>query len=341
MRKFGLCVLAFMVVWVLGFSHCVSSAEEAPREKLRVITTLFPLYDWARQISGDAAEVSLLLPPGVEAHSFEPTPRDIARIGKADVFIYMGDLMEPWVDKVLKGASGKDLLIIDASKGIRPSDDGHEHKPSAGKSIHKGGHHDEREHHRHEHADHLSKGEHRHDIGEDPHIWLEFNNAQKIVDSIASGYILKDPARRGVYEQRAREYNAELSALDASFERALATCKHRTLIYGGHFAFGHFARRFNIEYISPYKGFAPDAEPTPRDIADLIKTMKKSGIKHIFYEEGVEPKVAKVISEETGAEMLLLHGAHNVSKDELAHGETYISIMKENLDRLAKGLECR
>jgi zinc transport system substrate-binding protein len=118
----------------------------------------------------------------------------------------------------------------------------------------------------------------------------------------------------------------------------LEKCKSRTIIYGGHFAFGYFARRYGLEYLSPYAGFSPNAEPTPRKIAELIETLKKTGSSCIYYEELLEPRVARIIAENTGAKLLLLHGAHNISRDELDQGVTYLEIMQGNLERLKLGL---
>jgi zinc transport system substrate-binding protein len=169
---------------------------------------------------------------------------------------------------------------------------------------------------------------------------LEFGNAQIMVDHIAQGFARKDPERARLYLDRAEQYNDMLKTLDQKYEKALASCKHKILIYAGHFAFGYFADRYGFTHVSPYVGFSPSAEPSPRRIAELVKTMKAMDMKAVFYEEGVLPRVAGVIAKETGAELLLLHGAHNVTRDELDQGVTYLSIMENNLERLKKGLEC-
>ncbi len=162
-----------------------------------------------------------------------------------------------------------------------------------------------------------------------------------MVDTIAAALIARDPDGRELYAKRADAYKKRLRDLDSRFEVGLSDCRHQTILYAGHFAFGYFARRFGLDHVSPYKGFAPNSEPGPRQIAELTDRMKNGGFRHIFYEEGVEPKIARVVSRETGAEMLLLHGAHNLGRDELAEGATYLSIMEDNLGRLRRGLECR
>ncbi len=321
---------------VLLFGSFCAFAQES-KGKLEVVTTLFPTYDFAKQIGKDKINVSLLLPPGVESHSFEPKPQDVVRINKADVFIYTGKYMEPWVEDMLKGISNKNLLVVDASLGIEliaetDHDEDDEH--------HEGEHHEEAEEHGEEHGEEHEHGHHHHG-GKDPHIWVDLANDQVMVDTIAKALVEKDPANSALYMNNAKEYKNKLADLDRRFKKTLSTAKHKTIIYGGHFAFGYFAKRYGLEHDSPYEGFSPNAEPSPKAIADLINKLKQSGIKYIYYEELLDPKVARTISQETGAKLELLHGAHNVSKDELSRGVTFLDIMEDNLKKLKVGLECQ
>ena len=279
--------------------------------KIRVIATLFPQYDFVRQIAGDKANVSLLLPPGVESHAFEPSPKDIVDIRKSGMFIYTGKFMEPWADRIIKGTSGSGVVIVDASTGIELIDENRQEEEDSGEDSHE---------------------------GKDPHIWLDPVNAAKMVENIAEGLVQADSNNESFYRKNAEAYKKKLLELDGKFTEAFSKVKSKKIIYGGHFAFGYFAKRYGLDYISPYKGFAPDAEPNPQRIAELVRNMEESGSKFIYYEELVEPKVARVIAGETGAAMLLLHGAHNISRDELNEGITYIGIMEDNLERLKQGL---
>jgi zinc transport system substrate-binding protein len=297
--------------------------------KLKVLSTLFPYHDWAMVIGGDLVESTLILPPGVETHSFDPTPKDIARIQQSDIFIYTGKYMEPWAEDLVAGAVGKGLRVIEAGIlvelliGEADGDHGHH-------QDHKGKGHQE------------TDGKDKHGHGNvDPHIWLEFTNAAKIVLGMAQAFAEKDPKNGEIYMARAEAYGDSLRELDQRYAKTLETCRQRTIIYGGHFAFGYAAKRYQLKHISPYKGFSPNAEPSPKDVAQLARRMKKEGHSHIFFEEGIEPKVAKVISSETGAKMLLLHGAHNLGKKELEDKVTYLSLMNGNLERLQEGLQCR
>lgn len=298
-------ILALIVIFITG-CNSYEYEKDLYNDNIKIITTLFPQYDFANEIVKDKGEVKLLLPPGVEAHSYEPTPKDIVDIKKADVFIYTGKYMEPWAEKMIKEIDDS-TIVIDISKGIELVDE-------------------EDWEHNHEHH------------GKDPHIWLDPVYAQKIVDNILEGIIKADSKNENFYRQNAENYKEKLAELDKKFVETFSKVKHKTIIHGGHFAFGYFAKRYGLEYISPYDGFSPNAEPTPKKISELMNNMKSLGINVIYYEELIDPKVAKIISEETGGKMLLLHGAHNISKEELESGISYIEIMESNLDRLKEGL---
>lgn len=291
---------------------------------IKVVTTLFPLYDFAKNVGGKRVQVELLLPPGMEPHSFEPKPGDIRKISDADVFMYTGKFMEPWIEDVLKGVPNKNLLVINTSMGIVLAED-----------------RDLAEHHKYEKKSE-SQREHHHEYnGKDPHIWLDFSNAQTMVENILNGFITKDPANRDEYLKNAEAYSAQLSRLDRQFQEVRASCKKDMIIHGGHFAFGYLARRYHLQYLSAYRGFSPNAEPTPGNIIQLIKNFRNHHLNYIFFEELVSPNVSETIARETGAKLLMLHGAHNITRNEWEQNVTFISLMENNLKALRIGLECQ
>lgn len=314
-----------------------TSAGEA--RKVKVIATLFPLYDFARAIGQDRVEVSLLLPPGVEAHSFEPRPSDIVKISGADLFIYTGKFMEPWVEGVLKGVAPSKLKVVDSSVGIELLTEeseahGHKNEPVHEQASRPGSMEQHESHDKQENA-----RLHHEDAGVDPHVWLDLGNAVKMVDTIKGALIDVAPADKELFLKKATEYREKLAALDARFMSELSRCSKREFIHGGHFTFGYLARRYNLTYIAAL-GFTPDSQPSPRQLAALAKQIRDHGLKYVFYEELIEPRVAETLSRETGATLLLLHGAHNVSKEELGLGVTFLSIMEQNLANLKIGLRC-
>ncbi len=322
MKKALLFLVCVVFPAALVFSGCSPSRDHARQEaKLHVVTSLFPLYDFARAVGGEKARVVLLLPPGVEPHSFEPTPRDIIEVNEADIFVYTGGSMEPWAASVIKGVDRRKLVVIDSSRGVtaRQRQEG---APS------------EDEHSAHQEAE-GNRGEVM-----DPHIWLDLDNAQKMVDNILAGFIGKDAADKGFFEQNAALYKSRLRRLDEQFRESLGQCKTRLFIHGGHYAFNYLAKRYGLAYVSAY-GFSPDAEPSPKHLADMIQMIRRHNAKYVFYEELIQPRVAETLGRETGAKLLALNGGHNVTAEEMKRGVTFISLLEQDLENLKVGLQCR
>ncbi len=174
----------------------------------------------------------------------------------------------------------------------------------------------------------------------DPHIWLDFDNAIIMVKNIVQAFQGKDSANKALYEQKAIEYSRRLNDLDSLYKTTLAACKNRTIVYGGHYAFGYLAERYGLKYLAA-QGVSPDAEPTANDLIKLVEQIKKERIKYIFYEELTSPRITETIAGETNAKMLLLNAAHNVSRDQLDQGVSLFDILRRNLENLSRGLECR
>lgn len=328
----GIPVLILILITIFIFASCQKKAQQPAKvEKIKVITTLFPLYDFAKNIGQDKADVVLLLPPGVEPHSFEPKPEDIVRINKADLFVYAGKYMEPWAADILKGLDNKNLIVVDSSHGISLMEEKGEHAHGH-KHEHKEAH-GHKEGHKHPHQE-----GHQHEM--DPHFWLDFGHAQKMVDHILEGFVKKDPSHKEFYSKNTEPYKLKLNDLDLKFKEVLSRCKKKVLVHAGHFTFGYLAKRYGLEYVSAY-GFSPDEEPSPKKMVELTKTLKKHGLRHLYYEELITPRVAETLAKETGASLLMLHGAHNLTKDEFEKGVTFISLMEENLKSLEVGLQCQ
>ncbi len=325
-------MFSLMLIAVFVWTSCQKKEHPvAKAQKIRVITTLFPLYDFVKHIGQDRVDALLLLPPGVEPHGFEPKPDDIVQINKADLFVYTGKYMEPWAGDILKGLDNKDLIVVDSSQGISLMEEKGEHEHG-----HKHEHqetHGHKEGHKHQH-----KGGHPHEV--DPHFWLDFGNAQKMIDNILEGFVKRDPSHKEFYSKNAEQYKSRLNGLDLTFKEVLSRCQKRVLVHAGHFAFGYLAKKYGLEYVAAY-GFSPDAEPSPKKMVELTKTLKKHGLRHLYHEELITPRVAETIARETGASLLMLHGAHNLTKEEFEKGVTFISLMEENLKSLEVGLQCQ
>ena len=310
--------LLFLTMMALAvLTACRQKNSPVDSGRLQVVTTLFPLYDFVRNVGGDSVEVTLLLPPGVEPHSFEPKPEDVLKVARADVFIYTSLEMEPWAEKLVNGVarSGKPVKL-QAGAGAR-------YLAAAGGA--------DDDHHRHEGT---------HQGARDPHIWLDIRNAMLMVDTIAGSLAKSAPAKRELFLANAAAYKKQLAALENRYKSGLAECKSREFIHGGHYAFAYLADCYQLNYISAF-GVSAESEPSPRRLVELVKTVRQHKLDYIFYEELLSPRIAETIATETGAKLLKLHGVHNLTRDELDGGATYLSLMEQNLANLEKGLVCR
>ena len=302
--------IVLFIVSLLLLSGCSNSNPEND-ERIQVITSLFPQYDFVRQIAKDKVALTLLLPPGVEAHSFDPTPSQIISITQSDLFIYTNEALEPWIDKIVENVKSDRPLIVESSLGIQYLKDNETHSEDDVESPNE---------------------------LVDPHVWLDPLNAKIMVTNILNALISVDPVNESFYLNNANDYLKQLDDLDNEYTTLFESTDNDTIVYGGHFAFGYLAERFNLTILSPYTGFSPDSEPTASAISELIQTINEKNIKIIFYEELIDPKVARVISDQTGTEAMLLHGAHNLTPQEMEDGITYLEIMYENANKLRKAL---
>lgn len=313
----------FLTVLLTTASGCKVGDEKAKKVesgKPVVITTLFPIYDFARNIAGGRADVQLLLPPGVEPHNFEPRPEDLVRIGKADLFIYTNPHMEPWADKIIKSVDGGKIRIVNSGAGIKYL------SSASGRG--------------HDDHGHEAQGGHGHASKYDPHIWLDLGNAAKMTDNILAGLIAADPANQKYYTDNAAVFKDKLAALDKRFSDGLAVCGTRKIFHGGHFAFGYLAGRYGLDYHS-ISGVSSESEPSAARMAAMVRQIKRSGTRFIFAEELVSPRISETLAAEAGVTVLKLHGAHNLGRDDFQRGLSFISLMDENLVNLQKGMACR
>lgn len=317
--RFFMVILGFILV-LAGCSEGSKEESISTSDKIEIVTTLFPQYDFARQIVGDKAEVTLLLPPGMESHSYEPTPADMIKINKANLFIYTGELMEPWAHKMIESVDSEQVKVLDVSQGIpllAPNEEDEQH---------------------HDHEAEVEGHEHSEDDGHhhtyDPHIWTSPQNAKVMVNNILEALCEVDPQNADYYKANAQAYQLQLDNLNDEFEVVVSNSKHDTIYHSGRFAMQYLMEQYGVNYVS-----APfEAEPSAALVAQVINEIKANNIPAIYYEELITPKIAQMISEETGAQMLLLHSCHNVSKEDFDNDVTYLSLMEQNVENLKIGL---
>jgi zinc transport system substrate-binding protein len=309
-------LLPLFLIFILSCQQAKESNNED--HKLRVIATIFPVYDFARNIGGDKINVEMLLPPGTDVHHYELRPGDIVKVTKTDIFLFTNFELEQWAYKIINAADkNTNMLAIETGSGafLMPLNKDDEKKEVHGNL-----------------EEHISRF--------DPHIWLDMDNAQKMVDNIADAFIKKDPRNSDFYKKNANDYKLKLRALDQQYHTELSGCKSTTILHAGHWAFAYLARKYNLQYIAAYNVFA-DAEPSPQQIFTLIEQIKREKAAYIYYEDMINPRLAQTIAKETKVGLLKLSNGHDISKADIKRGESFISLMGKNLINLKKGMECR
>ena len=297
----------FLVLALLTACQTTVQVEDKPQ----IMVSLFPQYDIIRQIAQDKVEVELFLPAGSEPHSYEPSASTLMKIVEADLFVYSSDELEPWVKRLVEGNASENLIVLDASNGITllEADHGHE-----------------------------GEDEDEEELAFDPHYWLDPQNMIIMSESIRDALIEIDPENEAFYIENANSYIASLKELDSNWQDLFDRAQLNQIIYGGHFAFGYLSHRFGLEILSPYSGYAPDAEPSAQALADLMDVLAEKEINVIFYEELIDPRVARIIAEQAKVKIEVLHGAHNLNAEEMQAGWTYVSIMEDNIEKLKEAL---
>ncbi|WP_442913683.1 metal ABC transporter substrate-binding protein [Lacrimispora sp.] len=311
--------IPFAAVALLGCSR-----NERPsytgESKLKVVTTLFPYYDFTRQVAGDKVELTMVVPAGMDSHSFEPTPADVQVIREADVLICNGGALEHWLSQVLNAVDSGSMTVVTGMDQVN----------AVQEELVEGM--EEEKHHEDDDG-------HGGDIEYDEHIWTSPVNAMILVESIRDTLSEKDPENRSYYEERAKSYLEKLKKLDDEFREVTENKKRDMIVVGDKFPFRYLADEYGLSYRAAFSGCSTDTEPSARTIAYLIDKMRLEQIPVIYYLELSSHRVSEIIAEETGAEPLLFHSCHNVSRREFDSGVTYLDLMEQNVINLKRGLD--
>lgn len=310
-------------------------AEETGQEtaeRLAVATTIFPYYDFVRQIAGDKVKLRLVVPAGMDSHSFEPTPADMIHIQESDLLLYNGGEMERWVKEVLESVGESRMRVVCMMDSV----DVLEEEVVEGMEDDPHGHHDHAGHADEDHAGY-APGQ-LHEIEYDEHIWTSPVNAIKIVERIGQVLAEEDPENAAFYGERTEAYIEELKRLDRRFRQVVADGRWDMIIVGDRFPFRYLAESYGLQYRAAFAGCSGDTEPSARTIAYLIGQVRERQLPAVFYLELSSHRVAQIIGEETGARTLLLHSCHNVTRREFEEGVTYLQLMEQNVEALRIGL---
>lgn len=343
-------------------------------QKISVVTTIFPQYDFVRQIAGDSVDLKMLLKPGEETHSYEPTPQDIIAIQNSDLFIYVGGENDSWVEDILESMPDngrKTLKLADCVDTV-------EEEHVEGMKEERGHDHEEHDHEEHGHdsesdthldqdsnaeEEHLlqeqevqethsdadseaqTDGEHGNDSSEtvsvheiDEHVWTSPKNAEKIVERITDLLCEADEAHAAEYQTNAADYEQQLEELDQEFRDVVDHSERNLLIFGDRFPFRYFADEYGLDYYAAFSGCASDTEPSAATMAFLINKVKEEQVPTVLKMELSNDNISKAIAEAAGTDVKVFYSCHNLTAEEFENGETYLSMMKKNVETLKEVL---
>lgn len=302
-------ILGILFITLLGYLLKVtifsrySPPTGSSSNTIKVAASFYPLAYFAGEIGKDKVTVTNITPAGAEPHDYEPTPQDIIHIESSKLLILNGGHFEAWADNIQRNLENKSVLIVNASEGLSTQEV-------------------------------LEQGERI----VDPHVWLSPVHAQRIVDTITKGIIQVDVKNQDYYLANTLELDRRLQELDAAYRKGLAKCANKNFVTS-HAAFGYLADTYGLHQVS-IAGFSPDAEPSPREIADVADFARKNNVHYIFFESLASPKLSETIAREIGAETLVLNPIEGLSDEEIGHGKNYFTEMQQNLTNLRIALQC-
>lgn len=276
--------------------------------RILVVAAFYPLYEFSRAVGGDRVEVTNLVSAGVEPHDFDPSPRELERIQRARLLVYIGEGFQPGLERAIGAANAPNLVAIDVVEGMALME----------------GREKEKDHD---------------DGGLDPHVWLDPVAAKDLVGKVRDALAKVDPAGKDSYAANAHAYLARLDQLDQEFRQGLSSCARREFMTS-HEAFGYLARRYSLTQTA-ISGSSPEAEPSPARLKEIVEAARAKKAKVIFFETLVSPKVAEVVAREIGAQAMVLNPVEGLTAEEQKQGKDYLAIMRQNLANLRIALECR
>lgn len=318
MKKFFL----LFVCCILLVTGCGKKATEETShpQKLKVVTTMFAAYDFARAVGGDKVQVTMLVPPGADIHAFEPTPKDIIGLEQCDVLVYVGGESDGWVEKILTSINNKKMQKIKMLAVVKPV----EEEVKKGMTVQK--------------EAHEQTGKDKEDKEYDEHVWTSPKNAGLIAKALRDTFEAKDSSNKETYETNYAKFNGQLEELDKQFKKIVAQGKRKELVFGDRFPLRYFVDAYGLNYYAAFPGCAHNTEASAATIAFLMNKVQTDKIPVVFHIELSNEKIAKAICEGTGAQMRQFNTCHNLSKKDFDKGITYLDLMKENLTALKEAL---
>ena len=343
--KRAICIIMSITMIVMTFSGCGSSLPSANSDKLKIVTTIFPQYDWVRKIIGENAEhveLTLLLDNGVDLHSYQPTTDDIITISNCDMLIYVGGTSDAWIENALKTASNQDMVVIklldvlgsavkdeEIKEGMEHEHDEHAHEDD-----------EDHEHEGDENHEHENEGDEREEEV-DEHVWLSIRNAQMACAYIADQLCKLEPENAEVYEKNVLAYLSWLGVLNGEYENVIDAAATKTLLFGGRFPFRYLTDDYGLDYYAAFAGCSAETEASFETIVFLAEKVDELGLEHVMITDEPDRSIAQTIIESTKDKnqgILMLNSMQSVTASDVSSGVTYHSIMTHNLDVLVEAL---
>ena len=328
---------ARMIVFVMLFAFIFTGNTVAETEKISVVTTIFPIYDWTREIAGDSAEITLLLDSGVDLHSYQPTAQDIMEVAACDVFVYVGGESDEWVEDALEESVNPDMVVVNLvdalGENIKMEQivEGMEHEHE----------HEEHEHDEEEHEEEEHEHEHEHEDEVDEHVWLSLRNAQTRVKALADALGEADPANAESYAANADASLDKLAALDAEYAAAREAADFDTVLFGDRFPFRYLVDDYDLHYYAAFAGCSAESEASFETIAFLAGKVDELGLPTVLTIEGDNHRIAETIVENTqskDARILAMDSMQGATAEDIKSGATYLGAMEANLEALKQAL---
>lgn len=307
-------ILILIVIGMICFFNKNESSSNG--DKKQIVTTIYPIYDFTKEIAGDKLDVSMLLSPGVEVHDYEPTPQDIIKIQNSDLFLYMGEELEPWAKTVISGIDNKENLK-NAADGISLIEKEKFEEEYGIEDDESHGHEDEKY---------------------DTHIWLDPMKSIELVKNITNYLINVDPSNENYYLERSQEYISKIEKLDSDFEDVVKNSSRNEIAFAGPFSYSYFIKRYGLKFVTAYDSCGENGEPSVDKIFNVIKEIKENNLPVVFYKELSSGNIVRTVSDETGAIPLEFNSLHSLTKEQMENGESYLTIMNKNLENLKKAL---
>lgn len=331
-----LCTVLIAAVFSLPLVSC-SESSDIQSGNISIVTTIFPAYDFAREIAGSNADIKMLLKPGAEAHSYEPTPQDIIAVQNCDVFVYTGGESDEWVKEILKSMdmSGTEVIaMMDCVDAV-------EEEISEGMQVREEEHdvyHEEKDDESEKAKRTDPENNDNYEIEYDEHVWTSPMNAIRIVEAISGAVTEANPANAQSYTERTADYVSKLRQLDGEFRDIVNSGKRRTIVFGDRFPCRYFADEYGLKYYAAFPGCSAETEASAQTLSFLIDKVREENIPVVLYPELSNKKVAITICESTGAESMQFNSCHNVTREEFEGGASYLSLMNDNKETLIKAL---